>query len=329
MAVDLSDEAGALVATAKGPRVASVGLTILDILGRPVERIPDGGNVAFIDEIRLTVAGTAAGTVIDMAKLGLDALCVAAVGNDEKGRFVINTMQHFGVDTSGVQVVDGVPTSATILNIRPNGDRPALHQRGASDHLRVPSAVMDDVAACEYVHVGGSGLLRSFDGPPTTDLLRRAKTGGATTTFDLIAPDENTINLLRDYLPSVDYFMPSMEEAEILSGLSNEDDIARYFLDLGAGACVFKWGSKGSFFADAESRYRVPAFKVDVKDTTGCGDAYCAGFIAGLANGFAVEKACSFASACAGLVATGLGSDAGIVDFDSTLAFMNSATRLA
>ena len=59
---------------------AVIGLYILDVLGRPVDAIPEGGNVEFIDEIRLTVAGTAGGTVIDLAKLGLNCLAVGAVG---------------------------------------------------------------------------------------------------------------------------------------------------------------------------------------------------------------------------------------------------------
>ena len=60
-----------------------VGLYILDVLGRPVSKIPDGGNVEFIEELRLTVAGTAGGTIIDCAKLGLNTLAVGAVGNEQ------------------------------------------------------------------------------------------------------------------------------------------------------------------------------------------------------------------------------------------------------
>ena len=67
--------------------VSVVGLYILDILGRPVESIPAGGNVEFIDEIRLTVAGTAGGTVVDLAKLGLNCQAVGAVGGRRKGGF--------------------------------------------------------------------------------------------------------------------------------------------------------------------------------------------------------------------------------------------------
>ena len=71
--------------------VSVIGLYILDVLGRPVTRIPDRGNVDFIEEIRLTVAGTAGGTVVDTAKLGLKSLAVGAVGDDEKADWVLLT----------------------------------------------------------------------------------------------------------------------------------------------------------------------------------------------------------------------------------------------
>lgn len=308
--------------------VAVVGLMILDILGRPVERIPEGGNVEFIEEIRLTVAGTAGGTVIDCAKLGVSSMAVGAVGQDEKGDFVLDTYRRYGIDVSAMQRTDAAPTSATILNVRPNGDRPALHVRGASDHLKVEPEDYARICAGRFLHMGGTGLLQMMDGPPTAGLLKAAKDHGCVVTFDLIAPNAGTLELLKPCLPHVDYFMPSMEEAAFISGMQDEGEIADFFLGMGAKACIFKWGAKGSFYATAAGKQRIPAFKVKVSDTTGCGDAYCAGFIAGLAQGWDAERACRLGTASSGLVATGLGSDAGIVDLKSTLAFMERATVL-
>lgn len=308
--------------------VSVVGLTILDILGRPIDRIPDGGGVDFIDEIRLTVAGTAGGTMVDCAKLELNTLAVAAVGDDEKGDFVIDACRRFGIDTSCIQRTSAAPTSATILNIRSNGERPACHVRGASDHLMINPADYDRICDAPFLHMGGTRLLNALDGQPTADLLQAAKERGCTTTFDLIAPSEHTLALLRPCLPYVDYFMPSMEEAEFISGLSEPAEIARFFLDLGATTCIFKWGANGSFIATADSSERIPAFKVDVTDTTGCGDAYCAGFIAGLKQGWDLPQAARLGTAASGLVATGLGSDAGIVDLASTIQFMETAEVL-
>jgi sugar/nucleoside kinase (ribokinase family) len=96
-------------------------------------------------------------------------------------------------------------------------------------------------------------------------------------------------------------------------------------MDLGAGACIFKRGPNGSFIKTRDTTFRVPAYDVKVSDTTGCGDSYCGGFIAGLALGYDLEEACRLGTAVSGLVATGLGSDAGVVDLETTRAFMATA----
>jgi hypothetical protein len=304
--------------------VSVIGLYILDVLGRPVSRIPDRGDVEFIDEIRLTVAGTAGGTVIDTAKLGLKSLAVGAVGDDEKADWVLATLEKFGVDASQMQRIAGVPTSATILNVRPNGERPALHVRGASDHFDVSPDTYDAVFDAEIVHLGGTGLLRRLDGSASETLLREAKRRGRTVTFDLIAASAETLALVEPLLQHIDYFMPSIEEARDMSGKSSVEDCARFYLDRGVATCVFTLGGEGAYYASRDgAAFRSPAYRIDVVDTTGCGDAFDAGFITALRHSMEPETAVRFAQAAAGLVATGLGSDAGIRSFEHTLDCMN------
>ena len=305
--------------------VSVVGLYILDVLGRPVTRIPDRGNVEFIEEIRLTVAGTAGGTVVDTAKLGLKSLAVGAVGDDEKADWVLLTLAKHGIDTSAMQCLKGVPTSATILNVRPNGDRPALHVRGASDHFDVAPAMYDQVFDAPIIHLGGTGLLKKFDGPASVTLLKEAKKRGRTVTFDLIAASAKTIGIVGPLLPFIDYFMPSIEEAKDMSGQLTAADCAKFFLEKGAACCVFTLGGEGAYYAHRDgTRLRAPAYDIKIVDTTGCGDAFDAGFIASLHHKMDTETALRFAQASAGLVATGLGSDAGIVSFEDTLQKMKS-----
>lgn len=310
-----------------------VGLTILDIAGRPVESIPEGGGVAFIDEIRMNPAGTASGAVMNAAKLGINCATAACVGTDEKGDFIVDFYKRMGIDCSMVQRSSTSLTSATLLPIRPNGERPALHARGASDDLFIPESDFDRTCDARFLHHGGTGLLNAMDQGQSALLLQHAKSKGLTTTFDLIAPNENTLTLLTDLLPHVDYFMPSMEEAESIAEASgktfkNQVDLAAFYMDLGAGACIFKWGEKGSFVKTTDVEMRVPAFQIDVSDTTGCGDSYCGGFIAGLSMGYDLEQACKLGTATSGLVATALGSDAGVIDLEHTLEFMKTATIL-
>ncbi|MGL4527585.1 MAG: carbohydrate kinase family protein [Aestuariivirga sp.] len=305
--------------------VSVIGLYILDVLGRPVARIPDRGNVDFIEEIRLTVAGTAGGTVVDTAKLGLRSLAVGAVGDDEKADWVLLTMQKHGIDTSAMQRLSGVPTSATILNVRPNGDRPALHVRGASDHFDVSPSMYDQVFDAPIIHLGGTGLLKKLDGSASVTLLREAKSRGRTVTFDLIAASAETLGIVAPLLPYIDYFMPSIEEAMDMCGQKTAEDCAKFYLDKGASCCVFTLGGEGAFYAHRDgTRLASRAYDITVVDTTGCGDAFDAGFIAALHHKMDTETALRFAQASAGLVATGLGSDAGIVSFEETLRAMKN-----
>jgi len=305
--------------------VSVIGLYILDVLGRPVTAIPEGGNVDFIEEIRLTVAGTAGGTVVDTAKLGLNSLAVGAVGEDEKADWVLLTLEKHGVDISAMQKLTGVPTSATILNVRPNGDRPALHMRGASDHFDVPKEMYDQVFDAPIVHLGGTGLLKKLDGEPSVRLLQEAKSRGRTVTFDLIATDQHTISVVKPLLPHIDYFMPSIEEARDLSGKQVAEDCATAMLDAGARACVFTLGPDGAFYADNSGRRQQSvAYDIEIVDTTGCGDAFDAGFITAVHHQMDLDTSLRFAQASAALVASGLGSDAGIISFEDTKNAMNS-----
>jgi sugar/nucleoside kinase (ribokinase family) len=211
------------------------------------------------------------------------------------------------------------------MNVRRNGERPALHMRGASDHFLVRPDDLEAILKARFVHLGGTGFLRAMDGPPSLYLLQAAKRAGCTTTFDLIAPDEDGLALVRPLLPFIDYIMPSVEEAAILSGRDDPVDMARFFLDQGVQVAAITMGAQGSLVAHVDGTIlRIPAYEVTVVDTTGCGDAYVAGMIAGLARDLDLETAGRFATAASGLVATGLGSDAGIVSFQDTLERMRT-----
>jgi sugar/nucleoside kinase (ribokinase family) len=298
---------------------AAVGFYTLDILGRPVDAIPPGGGVAFVDEIRLVVSGTAGATAVDLAKLGLRTLAVGAVGDDEKGDFVLDKLARHGVDTSAMQRIANVPTSTTIMNVRANGERPALHMRGAADHFDLAEPYDPRILDARFVHLGGTGFMRRFDGPSSLRFLQAARKAGCTITFDLIAPEEGALALVRPLLPFVDYVMPSIEEAAALSGRSDPVEAARFFLDAGVQVAAVTMGGEGSVVAAADGQVlRIPAFDVPVVDTTGCGDSYVAGMIAACWRGFDLETAARFATAASALVATGLGSDAGIRSFEDT-----------
>lgn len=313
------------------PDVTSLGIHILDVLGRPVSRIPPKQDVDLIEEIRLTVAGTAAGTSVDLAKLGLSVLAMGAIGKDSIGDFIVHTMSRYGIETRGLARKPGVQTSSTMLPIRANGERPALHVLGANAQLTEADIDLAAIRQTRHLHLGGTYLMAKLDGAPTARILRDAKENGLTTTLDLIQIDRpDLLKVLEPALPYVDFFMPGLDEARQICGRSERHEVIQFFLDRGVGHTVFKMGAEGSSIAggDAPGEIRVPAFETTVVDSTGCGDAYCAGFIVGLLNKWDLERSARLGTAAAALVITGLGSDAGIVDLEQTIAFMESATPL-
>ena len=312
------------------PNIVSMGVHILDVLGRHVSEIPPGQNIALIDEIRITAAGTAAGTAVDMAKLGCKVVAVGAAGDDEMGNVLLGIMNRYGIDTSYMKRKKGVQTSGTMLPIRPNGERPALHVMGTNATFCFEDVPQDVVRNADFVHIGGFYLMPKFDGEDTVKTLKVAREGKAITTMDILGiKQDNMAEKILPTMPYLDYFMPNLEEAQMITGLTDLDELCDFFLNAGAKHVVLKMGARGSLIKDkAGLRLRIPAFKVAVVDTTGCGDAWTGGFIAGLSRGMTIEEAAQLGSACGSLVATGLGSDAGIIDFDSTMKFAQTNPTL-
>jgi sugar/nucleoside kinase (ribokinase family) len=197
---------------------------------------------------------------------------------------------------------------------------------GANAALTIEDINFEAIKQADFLHFGGTYLMPKLDGEPTREVLRFAKEHGVTTTLDLIAIERpDLLQVIEPCLPYVDYFMPGLEEARMISGLHDRQDVIRFFLDRGVGHTVFKMGAEGSSIATRDGEIRIPAYKVPVVDSTGCGDAYCAGFIVGLSLGWDLERAGRLGTAASALVITGLGSDAGIVNLEQTIAFMNSA----
>jgi sugar/nucleoside kinase (ribokinase family) len=311
------------------PQVVSFGAHIADALGWPFTQVPPGQQLAILEQIRFTVAGTAAAPSVNLAKLGVDVATVGRVGADTIGEFVRTTMTNYGVDTTHLVTDPDRQTSASLLPIRADGSRPALHVLGANAGLREEDVPWDVVAQAKVFHLGGLFVLPGVDGEPAGRILRRAKELGLTTTVDLLAsPRPDAQELLAPVLPHTDFLLPNVEEAGWITGTDDRDGIARWFHDRGVGCTLLTLGGDGVSVAPRGGPETVlPAFAVDVVDSTGCGDAFTAGFVSGLLDGLELLAAAERGLACGSLVATGLGSDAGIVDLEQVEEFARSTPR--
>ena len=303
----------------------SMGFFTYDCLGWPYTGTPPGGGTVFIDEITLAVSGAAGTAAIAAAKMGLKTLAVSGVGEDLMGDWVMQRLAHFGVDTWGMQRKPGWKTSSSIVTTRADGSRPALHMKGATGNFFVTDDMIPRAVDCKVFHAGGVGLMDAMDKGRTAVVMKAAKAAGAETTVDVFAGSPKDLPAVADVLPYTDYFMPSIEEAQALCGLTDHGDTAKFFLDMGVKACVLTLGGDGAYYNDRDGvKFRIPAFDIQVKCTCGCGDAFDAGFAVALVHGFDAETAVRFAQATSALNATGLGSQAGVKDFEHTLNFMKT-----
>ncbi|NIZ92064.1 carbohydrate kinase family protein [Kineococcus rubinsiae] len=312
------------------PQVISFGAHIADALGWPFTAVPPGQQLAMLQQIKFTVAGTAAAPAVDLAKLGVDVAAVGRIGDDSIGGFVRTTMAGYGVDVEHLLLDPERQTSASLLPIRADGSRPALHVIGANAGLTEDDVPWDLVAQADVFHLGGAFILPGIDGAPMARILQRVKGLGVTTTVDfLMSPRPDAQELIAPSLPFVDYLLPNVEEAGWLVGTEDRAEIVRWLHAQGVGCTVLTLGGEGVSVARNGSPETVlPAFAVDVVDTTGCGDAFTAGFVSGLLAGLDELAAAERGLACGSLVATGLGSDAGIVDLTQVEEFARTQPRV-
>jgi sugar/nucleoside kinase (ribokinase family) len=312
--------------TDDGMTAIALGVHVLDVLVRPVEAIPEGQGGQLVEEIKITAAGSAGGAALTLAKLGARVRSAGAVGTDATGDMLVRLLEQGGIDTSLLVRRDGVPTSATVLPIRPNGDRPALHVIGANGAYGADDAPLDEIADVGFLHFGGPEFM---GGEAAASVLEHARVNGVVTSADVLAPGEaGVLEWIAAALPQLDYFMPNEEQVLGFTGAADLEAGCRALVDRGVGCVAATCGADGVLIVDADGAERVPAFSVDVVDTTGCGDSFAAGFLRGLSLGRDRRDAAVLGCAAAALVATGLGSDAGTFDLAAADDFARTTPTL-
>jgi sugar/nucleoside kinase (ribokinase family) len=303
------------------PTFVALGAHVLDVHAKYVEAIPEGQGGALIEEIRMSPAGAAGGTAITFAKLGGRVVSVGAIGSDDLGDVLVTMLDRLGVETGKLARKDGVQTSATVLPIRPNGDRPALHVIGANASFTREDVPWDVIEQADALHLGGPEFMHEL----APEILGFCREHGVRTSADVLADGwPELLDMIAPALEQVDWFLPNDDQALKLTGADDVDAAGRALVERGVGGCAITCGAAGSVIVTGEGAERVPAFEVEVVDTTGCGDAFSAGFMFGQTLGRSNADSAKLGSACASLVAQGLGSDAGEFGLESADAFATS-----
>ena len=305
------------------PEIICVGILVADVIGRPIVRVPAPGALEIVPSITPHIGGCAANTGIGLHRLGVETSVVGAVGRDGFGEFVRGILRDEGVDARGV-VSKNAPTSATMVLVSPDGERAFLHCVGANAAFEETDFDADALRETRLLHVAGHGLMPTFDGAPCARLLRRARAQGALTSLDTAgAPNDEWRENLRQTLPHLDYFVPSLHEVrELFPDCSAPETIAARLIECGVKCVALKMGEAGSYALNRDGQSaRAAALNVEVVDATGAGDAFAAGFLAATLRGLPLQICLQIGNASGARCVGAVGTIAGAGDWDSTANF--------
>lgn len=306
-------------------KVLCIGSVTCDILMTPVDHFPAPGVLQSVDRLYVSVGGCAANAAIDLGKLGMTVALSCKVGRDSFGDFVIESAAENRVDTRWVVRSESELTTTSVVMVNSVGERCFLYYPGSAARFDAGDVPAEALRWSDIVFVAGAMLLTDFDGEPCAAVLKNARSFGKMTVMDT-AWDFQDIWLpkILPALAYVDLFMPSLEEAKKLTGAEDVAKIADRLFDLGVTNVVIKLGAKGAYICPrGGERVHIPTYDfVKAVDTTGAGDAFCAGFLAGLIKGYDFYDSGRIANAVGTHCVMKMGASAGIVPFEEIIGFL-------
>ncbi len=301
--------------------VLSLGIYVVDVLGRPIDTFPEKGKLVLFEELEIHAGGCANNTAIALARLDISAGAMGKVGSDAFGAQLLQTLTDNGVDTAGIQRDAHTSTSFTFVAVASDGERTFYHYIGANGELCETDLNWELIKSAKILHIAGALVMPRFDGQPMANVLQKAKALGITTSLDTAYDATGKwLETLEPCLPYIDIFLPSIVEAQQLTGLYECREIVQFFRNnYDIHTIAIKMGENGSYVSTPEAEHVVPAYPVNVVDATGAGDAYVAGFLAGTIMGWDLKATTELASATGAACVTAIGTTAGIQNLEETL----------
>lgn len=306
--------------------VICLGILIADIFASPIRSLPAAGELRLVDRYLLSAGGCAANTAACLQRLGQNVSVVGKVGEDLLGDFVVKDLAGLGIDASAVRRSATLPTSNTyIINVE-GEDRRYLHCLGANAAFGLDDLDLSLLNDARVLYFGGYVLMPGFPPQDLATLFREARQRRLLTVLDVVigAGTWPGLDWVEPVLPYTDLFLPNNDEARILTGRDEPLEQAEALARLNPRCIVaITLGRKGVLVRHQGHVLRAPAYSVSCVDESGAGDAFAAGFIAGLLETWPLEKTLRFASAVGASCTRALGCTEGVFRFEEALTFID------
>lgn len=293
------------------PDVVVLGDVNVDIVAR-FPAFPIEGQDAFAHATEFHCGGAAANTATALSWLGAETALISRLGADPWAAMALDQLGKAGVRGQGIQTDPEVMTGLMYVIVTPDGERTILGFRGANAHTDPHEIRADAIQSARLFHLSGYALLAEPQRSAALRALKIARCHGLTVTLDPgLSNSPAVLHDVRTRLPQVNLILPNLSEAQQLSGFNAPDQCAHALLDGGVGAVGLKLGRDGCLVGGADHLVRVPGFAIDARDSTGAGDSFAAGLIAGILKGLNWPAAALLGNAMGALATVHAGAGAG------------------
>ena len=279
-----------------------------------VDHFPEPNGGERIRELSWQGGGKVATGLVAAARLGAKCAVLGAVGSDGYGRFSEKDFIRHGIDTSGLLTREGSSTSlSVVLSNRETMGRAIIYNLGTAEKMTKDELPLEAVKNARYLHLA---MLDDV----AVEAAKAAREAGVKVFLDADSYSDE----LGDFIPMVDVFVASEFVYDAMFEDRDYEANCRSVMERGPEIVVFTFGEKGCVGLSAEGYFELPAYRVAVVDTVGAGDVYHGAFLAGLLQGWTVEKTAQFSSAVSAIKCTRIGGRAAIADMETVKHFMET-----
>ena len=302
--------------------VTVIGPSVIDILAAPFDPEALAKGKRDVDQIRMSFGGDALNESVVLSRMGKKVQLISKIGADEAGRSIRKHLEKEKVSTKHVIVEQGLNTSVNIALVDADGGRKFLTDPHSSQRklgLEDVLPMLDETAP--IVSFASIFISPCFSIEKTEQVFSRIKAAGKTLVSDVTRPKNGeTFDDLKFLFPYMDFFVPNDEEIFLLTGEKDPYKNVQMLVDAGVKTAVVKIGKDGCLIGTRDGILHVPAVAgVKCVDTTGAGDSFAAGLIAGLAEGRSIMDCARLGCAAASCSIEQVGATDGVRSLEQVM----------
>jgi ribokinase len=275
-----------------------------------VDQIAEAEEESFIKSHSETCGGSAANTIIGLARLGCQVGFVGKVANDKEGALLLGDFRKERVNTAGIISAKKGESGQVMGFVDAKGERALYINSGVNDTIAFDEVKADYVLKTKFLHLTSFVGNLSFQ---TQKKLLQNLPEYVNISFDpgaLYA--KKGLAELETIIGKSFVMMPNAKELSFITGEADYCSGADFLIGKGVKIVAVKLGGEGCFVTDGHERFRIEAFKVKAVDTTGAGDAFCAGFLYGLLKEKTLQECGRLGNFVASRCVTKMGARAGL-----------------